>query len=104
MKVTKKTTEYTIYQKRNNRYAVKGADKRWLNGEEKVKILLAEALITVSTPAEPAAEEPAEEATEETAEKSSEEATEAAAEEASAEAAAEEENKDTAGSGESGED
>ena len=104
MKVIKKTTEYTIYQKRNNRYAVKGADKRWLNGEEKVKILLAEALITVSTPAEPAAEEPAEEATEETAEKSSEEATEAAAEEASAEAAAEEENKDTAGSGESGED
>ena len=62
MKVVKKTAEYTIYQKRNNRYGVKGANKKWVNGEAKTSILLAEDLIKVTAPAaepEPAAEEPA---------------------------------------------
>ena len=56
MKTIKKTAEYTIYQKRNNRYAVKGANANWLNGEEKVAILLAENLIKVTQPATPEAE------------------------------------------------
>ena len=62
MKVTKKTAEYTVYQKRNNRYAVKGADSKWLNGDEKVKVLLAEGLIKLTAAAakeEAPAEEPA---------------------------------------------
>ncbi len=56
MKVAKKTPEYTIYEKRSKRYAVKGADNKWINAEEKVKILLAEKLIEVKLP------KPAEEA------------------------------------------
>lgn len=66
MKTIKKTSEYTILQRRDNRYAVVGANKKPINGEEKVKILLAEELIKVTAPApapEPEAEEaPAEEA------------------------------------------
>lgn len=61
MKATKKTAEYTIYQKRNNRYAVKGANSKWLNGEDKVKILLAEGLIKL-TAAAPKEETTAEDA------------------------------------------
>ena len=56
MKTIKKTAEYTIYQKRNNRYAVKGANANWLNGEEKVAILLAENLIKLTQPATPEVE------------------------------------------------
>ncbi|MBT6579592.1 MAG: hypothetical protein HOO01_04910 [Cellvibrionales bacterium] len=70
MKSIKKTAEYTIYQKRNNRYAVKSANGQWLNGDDKVTVLVAESLIklSVAAPVEapveeaPAAEEaPAEE-------------------------------------------
>ena len=65
MKSIKKTAEYTIYQKRNNRYAVKSANGQWLNGDDKVTILLAESLIklSVAAPVEaPAEEAPAEDA------------------------------------------
>ncbi len=63
MKVVKKTPEYTIYEKRSKRYAVIGADKKWVNADDKVKILLAEKLIEVKQPKKPAKEEaPAEEA------------------------------------------
>lgn len=63
MKVVKSTAEYTIYQKRNQRYGVKNADKKWVNGEEKVKILLAESLVKAPQPkAEPEPEPAAEEA------------------------------------------
>ena len=94
MKVTKKTAEYTIYQKRNNRYAVKGANSTWLNGEDKVKVLLAEGLIKLTEPA-PKEEEPAAEEAEaeEAEEASAEEATEDAGED-SAEDAAEETKED----------
>ncbi|MGV6807187.1 MAG: hypothetical protein ACWA5K_04725 [bacterium] len=71
MKVVKKTAEYTIYEKRSGRHAVKGADKQWINGEEKAKILLAEDLIKLTAPAAPEpepVEEVEEAATEETAE------------------------------------
>ena len=76
MKLIKNTDEYTIYQRRDGRYAVKGADKGAINGDEKVRILLEEALIKVAAPAEPAAEvaeeapaddTPAEDAAEESA-------------------------------------
>lgn len=87
MKLVKKTGEYSIYQRGDERYAVKGADKKPINGEEKARILLAEDLIKVTLPAEKPAEEPeAEEPAE--AEASAEEAP---AEEAAAEDAAEDE-------------
>ena len=76
MKTVKKTSEYTVFQRRDGRYAVVGADKKPVNGEEKVKILLAEELIKVTAPA-PAAE-PEEAAAEEAP---AEESSEAAAEE-----------------------
>jgi hypothetical protein len=78
MKLVKKTDEYSIYQRGDGRYAVKDSNKRPVNGDEKVRILLAEDLIKVTAPAAPEepAEEPAEEAAEEAAEESAEEASE----------------------------
>ena len=105
MKLVKKTVDYCIYQRGDNRYAVKGADKIPINGDEKARILVAEELIKVTLPAEPVAEEPAEEsAAEPVAEDTSEAVAEEpvqeaaedeapAAEEAPAEEAAEEEDK-----------
>lgn len=71
MKLVKKTAEYSIYQRGDERYAVKDADKKAVNGDEKVRILVAEGLITVTAPAEKPAEE---DAAEETAEEGGEEA------------------------------
>ena len=45
MKLIKQTAEYTIYQKRNQRYGVRGADKKWINADDKVRILLEAGLI-----------------------------------------------------------
>ena len=50
MEVVKKTDEYIIYQKRSKRYAVKDANKRWIKGDDKVKILLAENLVKAPAP------------------------------------------------------
>ena len=41
MKVIKKTKDYVIYQKGSGRYAIKDAEKNWVNADEKIKILLA---------------------------------------------------------------
>ena len=65
MKVVVTNDEYTIYQRRDGRYAVEGVDKKPINGDEKVTILLANELISVTPPAAPeeeAAPEAAEEA------------------------------------------
>ena len=80
MKLVKKTAEYSIYKRSDDRYAVKDADKKSVNGEEKVKILVAEDLIKVTLPAEPE-EAPAEEAAEEAPAEAEEAAEEAPAEE-----------------------
>ena len=40
MKVVKKTEMFTIYVKSSGRFAVKDANKNWINAEEKVKILV----------------------------------------------------------------
>lgn len=103
MKLVKKTAEYTIYQRGDDRYAVKDASKQPVNGDDKVRILVAEDLLKVSLPAEPVAEQAkeaaadeaaAEEATAEEAPVEEAPAEEAPAEEAPAEAAAAEDESD----------
>jgi len=42
MKLIKKTAEYKIFMRGDDRYAVQDASGRPINGEEKVKILVAE--------------------------------------------------------------
>ena len=51
MKVIKKTKDYVIYKKGSGRYAIKDADKNWVNADEKIKILLAEKLVKTVAPA-----------------------------------------------------
>lgn len=86
MKVVVKNDEYTIYQRRDGRYAVEGADKKPINGDEKVTILAANELIAVTLPAAPEEEAaPEEAASEEAAETETE-----AAEEGDPEPAADE--------------
>ena len=62
MKVVVTNDEYTIYRRRDGRYAVEGADKRPINGDEKITILLANELISVAPPAAPKEEAVPEEA------------------------------------------
>lgn len=60
MEIVKKTEEYQIIKKRSGRYGVRAANRKWITGDEKVKILVAEGLLKASEPKkEP---EPAEEA------------------------------------------
>ena len=87
MKTVKTTADYTIYQRRDGRYAISSAAGAAINGDDKVKILLAEDLIKVSQPAAPVAEAAAEEA--------AAPAEEAATEGVAAEAPAEDNSSDT---------
>ncbi len=68
MKLVKKTAAHSIYQRGDERYAVKDAKKKPVNGEEKARILLEAGLIKLTAPAaraeEPAAEAEAEPAAE----------------------------------------
>jgi hypothetical protein len=64
MEVVKKTSDYTVYQKRSKRYAVKDANNRWVSGDDKIKILLAENLVKAPEPKPK--ETPPEETAEET--------------------------------------
>ncbi|WP_185234510.1 hypothetical protein [Teredinibacter franksiae] len=59
MKQVKKTAEYTIFQRNDERYAIRNADKAWINGDDKVAILLKEGLMKKPEPKPeaPAAEE-----------------------------------------------
>lgn len=79
MKEVKTVGEYTIYQKTSGRHAVKGSDKKYVNGADKAKILLEAGLIEITLPKP--ADEPVEEASEETAEAAEESTEEAAADE-----------------------
>ena len=87
MKVVASTDEYTIFQRRDGRYAVQGANRKAVNGDEKVAILLKHELISAPAPKAPEVEEP--EAVEEEAEAAA--PAEAAAEEPAAEEPAAEE-------------
>ena len=73
MKEIKAVGDFKIYEKRSGRYAVKNADRAYVNGDDKAKILADAGLVTIPEPKakeEPVAEEEnsAEEATEEAAE------------------------------------
>ena len=50
MDLVKETKEHKIYQKKSKRYAVRDANRKWVNGEEKVKILVKEKLLKVPIP------------------------------------------------------
>ena len=106
MKVVKKTEMFTIYVKSSGRFAVKDANKNWINAEEKVKILVENGFIKAFVPPvkkesdveqeineAPAAEAPEEEAPAAEAPAAEAPAEEASAEEAPAEDAPEEETK-----------
>lgn len=53
MKVVLKTDEYTIFQRRDERHAIKDADKSWINGDAKIAILLEHKLISAAAPKAP---------------------------------------------------
>ena len=51
MKLIKKTTDYKIFVRGDERYAVQDSSGKPVNGEEKVRILVEEELIKVTVPA-----------------------------------------------------
>lgn len=62
MQVVKKTNEYSILKRGDDRYAVRGPGRVYVHGDEKAKILEAAGFITLSEKKAPAPEpEPAEE-------------------------------------------
>ena len=68
MKLIKKSADYKIFVRGDDRYAVQDSNGRSVNGEEKVRILVEEELIKVAVPSAPKAvadeeDAPAEEAT-----------------------------------------
>ena len=70
MKIAKKTAEYTIFKRRDNRYAISDKTKKWIHGDEKVKILMQEGLMKKPEPKakQPEPEPEAESTPEESAE------------------------------------
>ena len=86
MKLIKKTADYKIFMRGDDRYAVQDASGKPVNGEEKVRILIEEELIKVTVPSpKEEAPEAAETAADEVADSAEEDAGEAAAEETAAE-------------------
>ena len=57
MEVVKKTENYIIIKKRSGRYGVKNTAGKWINGDEKIKIL-SDAGLVKAAPVKPS-EEPA---------------------------------------------
>ena len=94
MKLIKRTAEYKIFMRGDERFAVQDSNGKPVNGEEKVRILVEEELIKVTVPA------PKEEAPEAAMAASDEavEATTDGAEEAPAEDAAKPDAEDSAAS------
>ena len=45
MEIVKTTEEYQIIKKRSGRYGIRGTNRKWVTGDEKLKILIAEGLI-----------------------------------------------------------
>ncbi len=47
MKLVTRTGDYSIYKKRNQRYAVRDRNRQWVRGEDKVAILVAHNLVSM---------------------------------------------------------
>ena len=60
MKEIKSSGDYKIFEKRSGRYAVKDGNKKYVNGDDKAKILADAGLVTIPV-AKPKDAEPAEE-------------------------------------------
>jgi hypothetical protein len=60
-KAKKNPPEYRLIEKRSKRWAVIGKDGKFINGEEKVEILLKEGKLKVDKPKKKKVEEPVEE-------------------------------------------
>lgn len=58
--MAKKKAAYELVKKRSGRYAVKGADGKYINGEAKTEILAKEGVIKVLKPKKKEEEAPAE--------------------------------------------
>ena len=58
MKLVTRTDDYTIYQRRDSRYAVQDANKAPINGDDKVAILLKHELVKALEVKQPEPEEP----------------------------------------------
>jgi hypothetical protein len=54
MEIVKTTEEYQIIKKRSGRYGIRGTNRKWVTGDEKLKILIAEGLIKAPAPKEEA--------------------------------------------------
>ena len=93
MKLIKKSADYKIFVRGDDRYAVQDSNGRSVNGEEKVRILVEEELIKVAVPSAPAAVADEVEAV-----------TEEAAEEPAAEAAEQTESEESAPEAQSAEE
>lgn len=63
MEIVKQNEAYQIIKKRSGRYGVRGSDRKWITGDEKVKILVAEGLLKAPAP-KPSEEEAVPEAPE----------------------------------------
>ncbi len=61
MKEIKSSGDYKIFEKKSGRYAVKDGNKKYVNGDDKAKILADAGLVTIPV-AKPKDPEPAEEA------------------------------------------
>ena len=60
MKEIKSVGDKKIFEKKSGRYAVKDANKNYINGDDKAKLLAEAGLITIPEPKAAAAEEAAE--------------------------------------------
>ena len=86
MKLIKKTADYKIFVRGDERYAVQDSSGKPVNGEEKVRILVEEELIKVTVPApKEEAPEAEEAASDEAAEATGDDTEEAPAEDSTAE-------------------
>ena len=86
MKLIKKTADYKIFVRGDERYAVQDSSGKPVNGEEKVRILVEEELIKVTVPApKEEAPEAEEAASDEAAEATGDDTEEAPAEDNAAE-------------------
>ena len=73
MKLIKKSADYKIFVRGDDRYAVRDSNGRSVNGEEKVRILVEEELIKVAVPSAPKAAEEDDAQTETVVEEAAEE-------------------------------